>query len=146
MQEMQVQSLGQEDSLEREMATSSNVLAWKISWTEDTGGLESKESHGVRYNWVTEHARPGKQRQRQSLQANISTLFREEIQSRKSRVRGKEKERKIQCGTWPSCYSLQTSTKLLQPPNKHRCFPFLQGMFPDKMLETLCDETVVIGK
>ena len=50
MQEMQVQSLGQEDSLEGEMATSSSVLAWKISWTEDTGGLESKESHRVRHN------------------------------------------------------------------------------------------------
>ena len=41
MQEMQVQSLGQEDPLEKEMATHSRILAWKISWTEEPGGLQS---------------------------------------------------------------------------------------------------------
>ena len=40
MQEMQVQSLGQEDSLEEEMATHSNILAWRILWTEEFGGLQ----------------------------------------------------------------------------------------------------------
>ena len=38
MQEMQVQSLGQEDSLEKEMATHSSILAWEIPWTEEPGG------------------------------------------------------------------------------------------------------------
>ena len=38
---MQVQSLGGEDPLEKEMATHSNVLAWKIPWTEEPGGLQS---------------------------------------------------------------------------------------------------------
>ena len=38
MQETQVQSLGWEDPLEKEMATCSNILAWKIPWTEDPGG------------------------------------------------------------------------------------------------------------
>ena len=33
--------LGQEDPLERGMATQSNILAWRISWTEETGGLQS---------------------------------------------------------------------------------------------------------
>ena len=37
MQEMQVRSLGQEDPLEKEMATHSSNLAWKISWTEESG-------------------------------------------------------------------------------------------------------------
>ena len=41
MQEMWVQSLGQEDSLEKEMATHSSILAWKIPWTEESGGLQS---------------------------------------------------------------------------------------------------------
>ena len=41
-QEKQVQSLGREDSLEEEMATHSNILAWKIPWTEEPGGLQSK--------------------------------------------------------------------------------------------------------
>ena len=40
MQETQVQSLGWEDSLEKEMATHSSILAWKIPWTEETGGLQ----------------------------------------------------------------------------------------------------------
>ena len=41
MLEMQVQSLGQENSLEKEMATHSNILAWKIPWMEEPGGLQS---------------------------------------------------------------------------------------------------------
>ena len=43
-QETWVQSLGQEDPLEKEMTTHSNILAWKISWTEELGGLRSKGS------------------------------------------------------------------------------------------------------
>ena len=38
-QEMQVQSLGQEDILEKEIATHSSILAWEIPWTEEPGGL-----------------------------------------------------------------------------------------------------------
>ena len=38
MQETRVQSLGQEDPLEKEMATHSSILAWEISWTEEPGG------------------------------------------------------------------------------------------------------------
>ena len=41
MQETQVQSLGEEDPLEEEMATHSSILAWKIPWTEEPGGLRS---------------------------------------------------------------------------------------------------------
>ena len=46
MQETQVQSLGQKDPLEKEMATHSNILAWEIPWTEEPGWLQSitKES------------------------------------------------------------------------------------------------------
>ena len=44
MQETQVQSLGQEDAREKEMATYSSTLAWRIPWTEDPGGLQSKGS------------------------------------------------------------------------------------------------------
>ena len=42
MQETQVQSLGQEDQLEKEMATLSSILAWKIPGTEEPGGLQSR--------------------------------------------------------------------------------------------------------
>ena len=41
MQETHVQSLGQEDPLEKEMATHSSILAWEIPWTEELGGLQS---------------------------------------------------------------------------------------------------------
>ena len=41
MQETQVLSLGREDSLEKEMATHSSILGWKIPWTEEPGGLQS---------------------------------------------------------------------------------------------------------
>ena len=41
MQEMQVQSLGQDDPLEKEMATHSSILAWKIPWTNEPGRLQS---------------------------------------------------------------------------------------------------------
>ena len=41
MRETQVQSLGREDSLEKEMATHSSILAWKIPWTEEHGELQS---------------------------------------------------------------------------------------------------------
>ena len=41
---MQVQSLGQEDPLEKEMATHSSILAWEIPWTVEPGKLQSMES------------------------------------------------------------------------------------------------------
>ena len=44
MQETWVRSLAQEDPLEKEMATHSSILAWKIPWTEEPGGLQSMES------------------------------------------------------------------------------------------------------
>ena len=42
-QEMQIRSLGLEDPLEKEMATHSSIIAWKIPWTEEIGGLQSME-------------------------------------------------------------------------------------------------------
>ena len=50
MQETCVQSLGQEDLLEKEMATYSRILAWKIPWTEEPGGLQSMASQRVRHD------------------------------------------------------------------------------------------------
>jgi len=50
MQEMQVQSLGWEDALEKEMATQSSILAWKIPWTEEPGRLQPMGLQSVRHN------------------------------------------------------------------------------------------------
>ena len=47
MQETQVPSLGWEDPLEKEMATHSNTIAWKIPWTEESGRLQSMELQRV---------------------------------------------------------------------------------------------------
>ena len=53
MQETQVQSLGREDPLEKEMTTHSSILAWKIPWTEEPGRQQSMGSQRVRQDWVT---------------------------------------------------------------------------------------------
>ena len=49
-QEMQVHSLGREDPLEEEMATHSNILAWKIPWTEEPGRPQAMGSQIARHN------------------------------------------------------------------------------------------------
>ena len=51
--ETQVQSLGPEDLLEKEMATYSSILAWNIPWMEEPGRLQSVGSQRVRHDWVT---------------------------------------------------------------------------------------------
>ena len=50
MQEMQVRSLGQEDPLEKEIATQSSILVWKTPWTEEPGGLQPMGSQRVRHD------------------------------------------------------------------------------------------------
>ena len=59
MQETQVRSLGQEDPLEKEMATHSSILAWRIPWTEKPGGvgLQFMGSQRVGHDLPTEHVR-----------------------------------------------------------------------------------------
>ena len=50
MQETWVGSLGQEDPLEKEMATHSSILAWRIPWAEESGGLQSVGLQRVRHD------------------------------------------------------------------------------------------------
>ena len=50
MQETRVSSLGQEDPLEKGMATHSNILAWRIPWTEEPGMLQSMGSQRIAHN------------------------------------------------------------------------------------------------
>ena len=57
MQEMWIQSLGWEDPLEKEMATHSSMLAWKIPWTEEPGRLQSMEVR-VRHDLVIQQLTP----------------------------------------------------------------------------------------
>ena len=53
MRETWVQSMGQEDPLEKEMATHSSILAWRIPWTEEPGGLQSTGSQRVGHDRAT---------------------------------------------------------------------------------------------
>ena len=55
MQGTCVRSLGWENPQEKGMATQSCILAWKIPWTEEPGGLQSMGFQRVRHNWATEH-------------------------------------------------------------------------------------------
>ena len=50
MRETQGQSLGGEDPLEKEMATHSSILAWRIPWTEEPGGLQATGSERIGHN------------------------------------------------------------------------------------------------
>ena len=52
MQETQVWSLGKEDPLEKEIATHSSILAWRIPWTKEPRGLQSIGSQRVRHDWA----------------------------------------------------------------------------------------------
>ena len=51
LQETQVQTLDQEDLLEKEMPTHSSILAWRILWTEEPGGVQCMASKRVRHDW-----------------------------------------------------------------------------------------------
>ena len=53
MRETQGWSLGWEDPLEKEMATHSSILAWRIPWTEEPGGQQSIGSQRVGHDWAT---------------------------------------------------------------------------------------------
>ena len=53
MQETEVQSLGQKDPLEKGMAAHSSILAWRVPWTEEPGGLQSMGSQRVGHDWAT---------------------------------------------------------------------------------------------
>ena len=56
-QEMQIQPLVWKKTLEERMVTHSSILAWRIPWTEEDGGLQSMGSQRVRHDWAARHAR-----------------------------------------------------------------------------------------
>ena len=75
MQETQVQSLGQEDLLEKEMATHSSILAWQIPWTEEPGGLQvqgvAKRLHFLSLNRLVEKKKIQGLGKRRKTQKNL---------------------------------------------------------------------------
>ena len=73
MQETQIRSLGQKDPLEKEMATHSSILAWRIPWTEEPGGLKSMGSQRVGHAWTHSTAATTYYCQPPSLSGQIRT-------------------------------------------------------------------------
>ena len=67
MQKAWVQSLGWEDSMEKEMATHSGILAWEIPWTDNPGGLQCMGTHRVRHDLAT--------KQKQCKERRTSRLY-----------------------------------------------------------------------
>ena len=67
--EMQVRFLGWEDLLDEEMATPSSILAWRFSWTEEPGGIQSMGLQRVGHDLAT------KQQQQQTSQKNVHELI-----------------------------------------------------------------------
>ena len=67
MQKTQLRSLGQEDPLEKGMATHSRILTWRIPWTEEPGGLQSMGLQTVRHDWaINVHTRGKREVQNRS--------------------------------------------------------------------------------
>ena len=64
-----VPSLGWEDPLEKEMVIHASILAWKVPWTEESGGLQSPGSQNVRHDWLPMH------KGTKSLWPSISILY-----------------------------------------------------------------------
>ena len=60
MRETRVQSLGREDPLEKEVATHSSILAWRIPWREEPGSLQSMGLQRVRHDCVTSLLKKGR--------------------------------------------------------------------------------------
>ena len=71
----QVQSLPQEDPLEKEMATHSSILAWKIPWTEKPGGLQSMGLQRVKRDWNNLALAQGPEWKEHSLQVEAKTCL-----------------------------------------------------------------------
>ena len=68
---MQVPSLGKEDPLEKEMATHSSILAWRVLWTEEPGSLQSMELQRVGHNLANKHTlQLGRK-----VMANLNSIF-----------------------------------------------------------------------
>ena len=76
MAETRVRFLDWEDPLEKEMATHSSILAWRIPWTEENGGLQSMGSQRVRHNLVTKQQQipSGNVEAKQKENNNLITL------------------------------------------------------------------------
>ena len=96
MQETQVPSLGREDPLEKEMATHSSILGWRVLWTEEPGRLQSTGSHRGRQYWMT-NTHTHISIPAWSLCSYLNSIFQSSIRRKRKNER-KMKESCLQCG------------------------------------------------
>ena len=78
VQKTWVQSLGWDNPLGKEMANHFNIVAWKIPWTEEPGGLQSMGLQRVRHDWATEQQQPTWLQGRNASAAEALPLYREQ--------------------------------------------------------------------
>ena len=102
MRETRVQSLNQEDPLEKEMAPHSSTLAWKIPWMEEPGRLQSMGSQRVGHDWAI------------SLSLHDKTTLRRTGKSREVRGRGASRSKALQ--DWGYQKQLRMAGKLVWSP------------------------------
>ena len=107
VQETWVQSLGQEDPLEKEMATHSSTLVWKIPWTETPGRLQSMGSQRVGHDWVTSLSQEYRRHWRGGFYPWVGKIpWRREWQSNPVFLPGKSHGQRSQ---WASVYGVTKS-------------------------------------
>ena len=129
MQETWVWSLGWEDPLEKGMASHFSILAWRIPWTEEPGGLQFMGSQRVRHNWAT----------------NMSTLLHHWVwYSRKSRLGVQSPELGFFLFHHMSSLAPSSILSVLLPSSFtsiHPSVSFLGPSFPPPLLNDMCSMT-----
>ena len=99
MQETRVQSPDPEDPLEKEMATHSSILPWRIPWIEEPNGLQSKGLQNIRHHWATNSTI----KEPTDSPGNDTQYF-------VITYKGKESEKDYICIPGSLCYTLETNT------------------------------------
>ena len=126
MWETQVQSLSQEDPLEKEMATHSSTLAWRIPWREEPGRLQSMGSQRVGHDWVTSLT--------QSMLEHLSTVRKSVTRQKRSELPGSVNRHfcsilsKISIRHLAHAKCMDVHECIVSIPNGSRGFPGISGI------------------
>ena len=126
--EIRVRSLGQEDPLEEGMATYFNILAWRIPWTEEPGGLQSMGSHRVGHTWVTNPSTFTSPRLRPHARAGVPGGGAQQRQTRVPTLLGPERDiTRTPLPRWPAGSLSPDMARQLPQRTRLRRGPLLRG-------------------
>ena len=131
MWETQVWSLGWEDLLEKWMSTHSSILAWKIPWTEEPGGLQSMGLQRVKHNWATFTSLEGVEKGGEDgIQIKGTGVLFSNSQMELALISIQENKDKIK--TWSGIHSPRNLPSLPQPHAlpQHHALPHPSFSFP----------------